>query len=467
MTKLSALLQQKRLDVDQRKLISRLIVPDDDRRLIWDPSAFRIIAELKRASLSAGKLPDNDLVSLCRSYEVAGASAVSVLTEEHYFHGSLQDLRDIKAITKLPVLQKDFIVDPFQILEAKEAGADFVLLIARILSREMLSEMLDLCEQIKMNALVEITEEAELLKLERPVVFLGVNSRDLDTLAIDTARFQRLRPRLPESFLIAESGIGSTDLLQKVMDLGYNGALIGEHFLRAADPGAEVRKFVRFAGQAIFRAKQAECLRPIMQAGSLRSIGQGRTSVKVCGITREFDALLAIECGASALGFIFADSPRRINVDTLKEFRQRIPGGILCVGVFRGQTANDIERIMAECKLNIAQLYDDVPCSFPVWRSRSVSSIEEMSEFAPGLNNNFLLDIKLKEADLPCAWNRLRNESVFALAGGLHPGNVSTAVSIVRPQWIDVARGVESSPGIKDETKLRDFVKAVNHAQYA
>src|SRR4029079_19760221 len=164
-------------------------------------------------------------VELAIGYENAGAAAVSVLTEEHYFHGSLNDLVAVKKAVRISVLQKDFILDPYQILEAKEAGADFVLLIARFLSTSMISEYLDLCETIRMNALVEITDESDLAKIRPPVKFLGVNSRDLEPFEIDLRRFQTLRLLLPDAFLIAESGLQSIADLRYVIDLGYHGAL--------------------------------------------------------------------------------------------------------------------------------------------------------------------------------------------------------------------------------------------------
>ena len=212
MSRIQELLDRKRRDVESRKLTARSIskkleIPTDDRRMRWSKRRFHLIAEIKRASLSAGSIrPNLRLKSIARAYEKAGVSAISILTEEHYFGGSLQDLKRVRKAILLPLLQKDFIIDPFQILEAKDAGADFVLLIVRFLTKNQLRSLLKLCEEIQINAIVEITNKRDLDKLSDPVAFLGVNSRDLDTLEIDTKKFARLIELLPkESFLIAES----------------------------------------------------------------------------------------------------------------------------------------------------------------------------------------------------------------------------------------------------------------------
>ena len=422
------LLDRKRVDVSHRK--SKIAVPSDDRRVHWSRNRFHLIAEIKRSSLSAGEIRGKlDISCIASAYQNAGVSAISILTEEHYFHGSMDDLRAARATVSIPLLQKDFILDPFQILEAKLAGASFVLLIARFLSQEQLREMLRVCEEIRINTIVEITDESDLKKVTEPVHFLGVNSRDLETLQIDLGKFARLRPLLPDAFLIAESGISKEKDLTSVVDLGYHGALVGEHLLRAPDPGAEALRFVR----------------------ATRKIPK----VKICGITNELDARLAIRCGADALGFIFAESPRQIQKEALASFRKQIPREVLCVGVFRGQSANEVAGIMKEFSLDVAQVYDPIDLAAPVWRAKTIS--EPVLEAA----NHSLLDVKADDPALSSIWRHLAETNVFALAGGLHASNVSQAIAICEPEWVDVARGVESEPGVKDETKLIEFMRAV------
>jgi indole-3-glycerol phosphate synthase / phosphoribosylanthranilate isomerase len=434
MNRIQELLKLKRAEIEANKsTLSSIPIPSDQRFIYWDRSKFRIIAELKRASLSAGNIrPDLQPVGLARSYEAAGASAISVLTEQNFFHGSLQDLIDVRAAVSLPILQKDFILDPSQIAQAKIAGANFVLLIARFLSKTELSELLRFTEQIGMNAIVEITSREDLLKLERPVRYLGVNSRDLETLEVDTNKFEALRPFLPDAFLIAESGIRNLETLQKVIGLGYNGALIGEQLLRSVDPAAELSRFVT------------------------ASAGQ-HPKVKICGITSERDAMMAIHSGAAGLGFIFAESPRRVSKQALKSFRDRIPESVLCVGVFRGQTDQEIMDAAKEFRLDVAQIYDNVRPRVRTWQAKVVKTLSDF-----GLDNHYapvLWDLKAEEMVLRILWKEAAKKNVFALAGGLNPDNVAAAVELCKPDWVDVARGVEHSPGIKDESKVRAFMR--------
>ena len=434
MNRIQELLNLKRAEIEAQKVAATNIsIPSDDRFIYWDRSKFRIIAELKRASLSAGNIrPNLQPVALARGYEAAGASAISVLTEQHFFHGSLQDLIDVRAAVSLPILQKDFIFDTSQIAQAKIAGANFVLLIARFLTKKELSELLRFTERIGMNAIVEITSREDLLKLEYPVRYIGVNSRDLETLEVDTHKFETLRPFLPDAFLIAESGIRDLDTLQKVIGLGYNGALIGEHLLRSEDPAAELSRFIA------------------------ASSGQ-HPKVKICGITSERDAMMAIHSGAAGLGFIFAESPRRVSPQALKSFRDRIPESVLCVGVFRGQTDQDIIDATKDFRLDVAQIYDNVRPRVRTWQAKVVNCASDFrleNYFAP-----VLWDLKAEESSLPELWKEAGKRNVFALAGGLHPENVAAAVELCKPDWVDVARGVEHSPGIKDESKVRAFMR--------
>src|SRR5262245_57170369 len=165
MNRIQELLNLKRTEIEaQKTAVSNTPIPSDERFIYWDRSKFRIIAELKRASLSAGNIrTDLQPVVLSRSYEAAGASAISILTEQNFFHGSLQDLIDVRAAISLPILQKDFILDASQIAQAKIAGANFVLLIARFLQKKELTELLQFTEQIGLNAIVEITNRDYLL----------------------------------------------------------------------------------------------------------------------------------------------------------------------------------------------------------------------------------------------------------------------------------------------------------------
>lgn len=453
MSKLQQLLEQKRLRVEARKSHRPVVnVPRDDRTVRWDRNSFHILAEIKRSSLSAGLIrAEVDIHDLAVEYATAGVSAVSVLTEEQHFRGSLEDLSTARKAIPLPILQKDFIIDEYQILEAKDSGADFVLLIARLLSPIQLNSFLKICDQIGINAIVEITCSEDLDRIHCPVKFLGVNARDLETLEVDTGKFRELRSLLPDAFLVAESGIHSIHSLREVIDLGYHGALIGEHFLRQRHPGEEAAGFVAFAKRA-------------MQ----------RPNVKICGVTAERDVVAAMEAGIDALGFIFAESPRSIQDDVLERLRGKIPEFVLAVGVFRGQSQEEIRARMEHFHLDVAQIYvTDVTGStgsihhekdkeWTVWDARVVRAGSELSHLPEG---KILWDLKTEEKELAGCWKQLSSRPVFALAGGLHAENVSQAIQICEPQWIDVARGVEKEPGVKDEQKIHVFLKKIRECK--
>jgi indole-3-glycerol phosphate synthase/phosphoribosylanthranilate isomerase len=446
MSKLDELLQRKRADVAARR--GALVeVPEDDRTFRFDRDRFHIFAEVKRSSLSAGAIRELDPAKLARAYQAAGASMISVLTEEHYFGGCLRDLTEVKSAVSIPVLQKDFLIDPYQIFEAKKAGADFILLIARLLNARQLRELTQLAEDLKLNAIIEITEETDVQKLNHPVKYMGVNSRDLDTLKIDTGKFRRLRGLLPDDcFLIAESGINEAALLSEVIELKYNAALIGEHFLRAADPASELRAFNETARHRTGRKPQ----------------------IKICGITNAHDAQLAMRAGADALGFIFAESPRKIRSEIFAEFRSKIPSNTLAVGVFKDQSRNEIVECVKKYALDVAQVYDSMDLPFATWNAKTIgSSGLEGGRFSPpeiledlSFGQQVLWDVKVERERLPAIWHELSRKNIFALAGGLDPENVSDAIAVCHPQWVDVARGVEREPGIKDEKKLQGFITA-------
>jgi indole-3-glycerol phosphate synthase/phosphoribosylanthranilate isomerase/anthranilate synthase/indole-3-glycerol phosphate synthase/phosphoribosylanthranilate isomerase len=441
MKQIDQLLQLKRQQIERLKSSKdRISIPQDNRLLNWDRNIFRIIAELKRASLSAGAIrPDLQPTALALAYEQAGAAALSILTEEHFFHGSLDDLSAVRDVVSLPLLQKDFILDEIQIAQAKQKGASFVLLIARFLDRARLAALAKYAKEIGVNAIVEVTNLKDLEKVDFPVQYVGVNSRDLDTLQVDTKKFETLRAFLPDSYLIAESGINNTEILERVIDLGYSGALIGEHFLRRPNPADELTLFVHMS--------------------KVRRINRS-PKVKICGITSERDAMLAIDAGAAALGFIFAESPRRIVPKVLTSFRGQIPESVLCVGVFKGQTSDSIREAMKEYNLHVAQIYDEVDPGLPTWKARVITSVFDFE--GTHQNKRTLLDFKAEEPELTYLWNIASKHKIFALAGGLHAGNVAKAISICHPEWVDVARGVEQSPGVKDEPQLRAFMKALS-----
>jgi len=207
-----------------------------------------IIAEFKRASPSAGVIRgDVDPGELARVYERGGASALSVLTDEEYFGGSLGDLVAARAKTSLPILRKDFIVDSAQIFDAAIAGADAILLIAAALDDITLRELRETAEdRLGMDALIEVHTAEELERAAKAGArLIGVNNRDLRTLRVSVETSERLIADAPrDAIMISESGLSNVNDLRRLTALGYRGFLIGESLMRAADPAAKLRELI-------------------------------------------------------------------------------------------------------------------------------------------------------------------------------------------------------------------------------
>jgi indole-3-glycerol phosphate synthase len=215
------------------------------RALEADLPRLKIIAEFKRKSPSLGIIrADLSAADVARRYERGGACAISVLTDEEYFGGSLEDLSSARSSTKLPVLRKDFIIDPIQIYEAAVAGADAVLLIVAALDDALLGRMREVAEdELGLDALVEVHTAGELRRaLDAGVKVIGVNNRDLKTFQISLNTSERLIAEVPpDSIMISESGLQSTESLCRLRNLGFRGFLLGEALMRAGDPERALR----------------------------------------------------------------------------------------------------------------------------------------------------------------------------------------------------------------------------------
>lgn len=222
------------------------------RALESDSPQLKILAEFKRRSPSAGIIRDDLTVSeIVRCYERGGACAISVLTDEQYFGGSIADLCAARSSTTLPLLRKDFIIDPIQILEAAVAGADAVLLIVAALDEGSLSELRELAEdELGLDALVETHTSAELRRaLKAGAGIIGVNNRDLKTFRVSLKTSERLIAEAPrDRILISESGLQKADSLLRLRMLGFRGLLIGEALMREHDPETALRNLTVTAG---------------------------------------------------------------------------------------------------------------------------------------------------------------------------------------------------------------------------
>jgi len=208
------------------------------------PGAITCISEFKRRSPSAGWINETaDLETTVRAYAAGGASALSVLTDEPFFGGRLDDLAPARAASGLPVLRKDFIVDAYQIAEAVAAGADAILLIVAALNDKTLTELLGVAREMGLDALVEAHDEQEVARaVAVGAGIIGINNRDLRTFTVDRELAARLRPSIPaDRIVVAESGIRDAADVARLRDAGIDAILVGETLMRAADPAAALR----------------------------------------------------------------------------------------------------------------------------------------------------------------------------------------------------------------------------------
>jgi indole-3-glycerol phosphate synthase len=263
---LTPIIERARTEVARR----RALVPRDAidaqaaARVAEDPrrsfvAALRggglsVIAEHKRRSPSAGTIREGvSLEDVVGAYERGGAAALSILTEEHSFGGSLADLEHARALTSLPLLRKDFMVDPYQVPESAVAGADAILLIVAALEPDVLRELVDLARGVGLDALVEVHDQAELERASAVgVEIIGINNRDLTTLSVDTERVYELLPDVPDGALVvAESGFRTRAELERLAGAGVDAVLVGEALMGAREIESACRELTGAAARAI------------------------------------------------------------------------------------------------------------------------------------------------------------------------------------------------------------------------
>ena len=212
------------------------------------PRTISLIAEIKKASPSCGVIrPDFNLEEIARIYQEADVQAISVLTEEDFFQGSLSYINEVKKITKQPVLRKDFILEPYQVYESRFFGADAVLLIADLLSKDKLSELTQIASGLGLDYLVEIHSEKDLKKALglKGIPLIGINNRDLHTLEVDFKVTERLFPLIPkEKVIVVESGVQAHQDILFLKILGVSAVLIGEAFMQAEDVRRKIEEIM-------------------------------------------------------------------------------------------------------------------------------------------------------------------------------------------------------------------------------
>jgi indole-3-glycerol phosphate synthase len=257
-TILNKIIAQKHLEIARDSAITNLTAMELSANAISDRRDFigalrtriqartpAIIAEIKKASPSKGLIrADFDPALIASQYESAGAACLSVLTDREFFQGSIEYLQLARAASSLPVIRKDFIIDPYQVAEAKAIGADCVLLIVAALAPTQFQELASYARQMRLDVLVEVHDETELdIALEAGFDLIGVNNRNLHTFETDLGVSYRLAARLPEGvLLVTESGIHDAQDVQAMLTKGIYGFLIGETFMRAPNPGLKLQE---------------------------------------------------------------------------------------------------------------------------------------------------------------------------------------------------------------------------------
>ncbi|HEU5277847.1 MAG TPA: hypothetical protein VFU26_02975 [Gaiellaceae bacterium] len=369
------------------------------------------IAEVKRRSPSAGDLrPDADPAKLAAQFANAGAAAVSILVDDR-FGGSFDDLAAARGATTAPLLAKGFFAEEIDLLKAKVAGADAVLILLRDVDDQRATALMSYARELGLETLVEAHDADELQRavaLEAPVI--GVNARDLGTFDIDREGQLDLVARLRrhDAVVVAESGVHSRAQGAAAELAGADAILVGSALMRADDPPAKLRELL------------------------------ARPLVKVCGLTRAEDVDAAVEAGADMLGFILAEESPRRAPEVLP-----VPADRLSVAVFVGESH--------DAGSDLVQLYDREEGRV---RGREAVLLRDEEAVAR------VVDLPWEEQDPLHLQRAVAVEGRVMLAGRLGPDNVREAVRAVRPWAVDAASKLEASPGVKDHAKVRAFVEA-------
>ena len=430
-----------------------------------------LVAEIKRASPSAGRIADGgeDIVARARAYEAGGAAAISVLCEPHWFGGSVDDLRAVRQAVSIPVLAKEFVVEDIQLPMLRAAGADVVLLLAVIHPPKRLARLVERALAIGLEPLVEAHDERELrAALATDTRLIGLNNRDLRTLDVDPTRADRLRALVPDDRLvIAESGVRDTAVVSRWRALGFDGALVGEALMRSLDAVAAVRAFVN-AGRA-----------PDDPANVAR-----RPIVKICGVTDADGVLAAVRAGADAIGLnLVPESPRCLSLTEAAELARlaRLAGGgdrrPRIVALVGDVEPDEVTRIVAATDPDAIQWTGEdqrliASSPRPAWpvvrvpvddqRSAATAALAAAQAHLARGAERVLIDAAApgarggtgQRASVTTA-AEIAREMPVTLAGGLNPANVADALRAIPAVGVDVASGVET-PRVAGERPRKD-----------
>jgi len=447
---LETIVANKKIEVKKRKNIRPLHDFKDDLE-VSSRSLFNalkkkhtgFIFECKKASPSRGLIrKDFDPVQIAKTYSKY-ADAISVLADEKFFSGSLEYVRAVHDAVDIPVLCKDFILDTYQVYEARYYGADAVLLMLSVLKDNDYKECSIVAKSLGLDVLTEVHDEKELkraLKLDAKII--GINNRNLKTLKVDIEVSKKLLPLIPkDKVIVSESGISTHKDVCYLRD-DCDAFLVGSSLMS----------------------------KPVIDI-ACRALVYGE--VKVCGLTRAEDAKAAFDAGAIYGGLIFVEkSPRNVSIEKAKKVKSAAP--MNWVGVFVNEDIEKVVSIAKGLKLSAVQLHGDetleyigsvkskLPLDCEVWKAYSVGDVYPNIEGTGA--SRVLLDTASKKArggtGKQFDWTLLEDKNLenVALAGGLNVNNAKKADSY-NPRALDVNSGVEDSPGIKNKKLINNFFK--------
>ena len=429
---------------------------------------FNFICEVKKASPSKGIIAEHfPYLDIAKEYEVAGAAAISVLTEPDFFKGDKKYLQEIASTVKIPVLRKDFIIDEYQIYQAKVWGASAILLICACLDVPTLTKFRKLADSLGLSSLVEAHDEQEVqMAIDCGARIIGVNNRNLKDFTVDVQNSVRLRNLVQDDVIfVSESGLETPEDIQVLRDNNIGVALMGETFMRSPN---KVEKLAYLYGPTYYTPK-----------------------VKMCGISKVETIPAIVDAKPDYMGLVFAPSKRQVTVDQAKILVEELHRGyakkygsdtehdkngtIKTVGVFVNETVENLVTIANEANLDAVQLHGDEDEAFiqslkertnvEVWKAVQIRSAADVEKWIDSSADMLLFDAYHKDERGGTGevfdWSSLDAfERPFMLAGGIDSTNVARAIRTVRPYGIDISSGIETN-GVKDDEKITAFTKIV------
>ena len=422
---------------------------------------FNFICEVKKASPSKGIIAEHfPYLDIAKEYEVAGAAAISVLTEPDFFKGDKKYLQEIASTVKIPVLRKDFIIDEYQIYQAKVWGASAILLICACLDVPTLTKFRELADSLGLSSLVEAHDEKEVqMAIDCGARIIGVNNRNLKDFTVDVQNSVRLRNLVQDDVIfVSESGLETPEDIQVLRDNNIGVALMGETFMRSPN---KVEKLAYLYGPTYYTPK-----------------------VKMCGISKIETIPAVVEAKPDYMGLVFAPSKRQVTVEQAKILIEELHKQCInhydtkvvkTVGVFVNETLDNLVRIADTANLDAVQLHGDEDEAFiqslkertnvEVWKAIQIRSAADAEAWIDSSADMLLFDAYHKDERGGTGevfdWSSLDAfERPFMLAGGIDSTNVARAIRTVRPYGIDISSGIETN-GVKDDEKITAFTKIV------